>query len=675
MLALLLADCVFAFFALQHAGSAVDFLFLHSGILGLLLCPLLAGYYLLRPQADRAVSASAIFVILLLLLGLALLLGGIDANLLRQALDILHRRFYHPSWQALGLILAAVVYLPLIARKIGQKLRARQQADLAVCGAFLLFIVGLYLPFGFNSVAHWESWSIRAYLENQHSWSVQYELSTRFWAIMPHLLANIIAPDSFAGYHLTHLLMIWAKMTLLYGILRLLGFSRPLAFLTSLLFMVYPVNSGLLSLRSLSNQFSVMSLLAAVYWMLEYRRQPSVWRLLGLWLGLIFNVASNETAYILILFAPALWLASPPRASWRKAHLTVIWYLFPAGKIAHLLLLASLNMRFYNSYVLDSAASATGLSFDALVAVIPQLAQVYQHTFLGGWQAALSLAVGSDWLALSLGLCALAGAFYWHLLRKHDSGGQLGEAHAKSSIVWGLLFVPPAVGMLIWLPQYSGDLWRMYFYVPIGAALALVGLARLLVAGALPQRYRMAALGAICLVLMLPATARLLEQHDALVRQAHKKARLLNHLIETVPHIKAGAVILLTTDMSKAELAASAVSELRISKDLDNGMLYVLYGNGVPVQSTFCIDENECSAYGDEQTIFTSDSPELLQRTLALNIHADLSVTLIENPAEYFGLEQRAPYDVSLLYDRDAVFPPRARSMLASVRSGGADDA
>lgn len=668
VLALLVADCALGFFAIRRATSFSNFLFFHVGVLGLMLCPLLASYYLLRPQATNAFCPRNLLVILQFLLALALLLGAIESNPLRELLELIHRRFRHPSWQLLGLTLAAAVYLPLIVRRLRQKLRERQSADLAVASVFLLFLLFLYLPFGFNSIGHWESWGYRAYLEGQHSWNVEFELTTRFWVMAPHLLANIIAPDSFIGFHLVHLLILWAKLTLLFGILRLLGFTRPHAFLATMLFMVYPVNSDLMSLRSLPNQFSVMSLLAAAFLMLEYGDNPSRWHLLGIWLGLLLNVVTNETAYAIILVAPALMIARRPRGGWRNANMTVVWYLFPACKIAHLLLLSSLNMSFYNSYVFESSNGTFGIGADALGAVLRRLAEVYRHTFAGGWVEALNATGASNWLAPSLATLTLAGAFSWYLVRSDDSDGQEVENNAKTSLVCGLLFVMPAVGILIWLPQYAGDLWRMYFYVPIGAAIAVFSLARIFAAGALPRRYREAAIVALCLALMLPATGRLLIQHESAVRRADSKARMLYQLMETIPRIKEDTVILLTTDMTKEELAASAISELRYSNDLDNSMLYVLYGNGLPIQSTFCVDKGECSTFGGEKTIFTSDSPDLLQRTLVINIAADLSVALVEYPSEYFGFDSRLHYDVSLLYDRDAGISSRARSMLTSAR-------
>ncbi len=668
VLALFVADCALGFLAIRRATSLSDFLFFHIGVLGLMLCPLLASYYLLRPGATNAFSLRALLVFLQFLLALALLFGAIDSNPLRELLEVIHRRFRHPSWQLLGLTLAVVVYLPLIIRRVRQKLRERQFADLAVGSALMLFLIFLYLPFGFNSIGHWESWGYRAYLEGQHSWNVELELNTRFWVMVPHLLANIIAPDSFVGFHLAHLLILWAKLTLLFGILRALGFTRAHAFLTTMLFMVYPVNSDLMSLRSLPNQFSVMSLLAATFLMLEYRENSSRWHLLGIWLGLLFNIVTNETAYAIILVAPALWVSRRPRGGWRNANLTVVWYLFPACKIAHLLLLSSLNMSFYNSYVFESSKNSFAISADALGAVFGRLAEVYRHTFVGSWVEALNATGASNWLAPSLAMLTLAGAFSWYLVRSGDSDGQGVEDNAKMSFVYGLLFVMPAVGILIWLPQYAGDLWRMYFYVPIGASIAVFSLARIFAVHALSRRYREATIIALCLALILPATERLLVQHGSAVRRADSKARMLYQLMRTIPRIEDDTVILLTTDMTKEELAASAISELRYSNDLDNSMLYVLYGNGLPIQSTFCVDKEECSVFGGEETIFTSDSSELLQRTLAINIAADMSAAVIEDPADYFGLDSRSPYDVSLLYDRGAGISSRARSMLASAR-------
>ena len=306
--------------AVYQSDNITEFLFFHSGIIGLLLCPLLAIYYLWRPRLIAPVSSRTALLALLSLTFISLVLGLSETDLVTNVLGIIHRRFREPYWQWVGLLLAASVYLPLMVQAVRAKWKQRHFADLIVCGTFFAFVFLLFLPFGFNSIGHWEAWGYRAYLEGQHSQNVAYELATRFWVMVPHLLATIIGPDSFVGFHLVHLLIFWAKLTLLYGILRKLKVAPLHAFLTTLLFMIYPVNSGLISLRSLPNQFSIMALLAAAYLILDYRNNGSRLRLLGVWLGLVFNVVTNETAYMIILVIPLLWLWGKPRRTWKILH-------------------------------------------------------------------------------------------------------------------------------------------------------------------------------------------------------------------------------------------------------------------------------------------------------------------------------------------------------------------
>ncbi len=101
---------------------------------------------------------------------------------------------------------------------------------------------------------------IQAFLEGKPS-TTSAELATRFWNLVPHALGSVITSDSFAGYHLVHIFMFWGKLVCLYGIFRRLNVAAYMAFLVTMLFMVYPVNSLLMSLRSYPLTFNVLSLL------------------------------------------------------------------------------------------------------------------------------------------------------------------------------------------------------------------------------------------------------------------------------------------------------------------------------------------------------------------------------------------------------------------------------
>ena len=72
--------------------------------------------------------------------------------------------------------------------------------------AFLMLLLMLYLPFGFDSVGQWEEWVSYAYLEGRPS-KIGVELVSRVWLLVPHALVTVISPDSFAGFHVVNVLM------------------------------------------------------------------------------------------------------------------------------------------------------------------------------------------------------------------------------------------------------------------------------------------------------------------------------------------------------------------------------------------------------------------------------------------------------------------------------------
>ena len=160
--------------------------------------------------------------------------------------------------------------MPLLIEMVRRGIKHRATTDFVAISGFFLFLCLLFLPFGFESIGHWEEWVVRAFLEGRPS-KLGVEVVSRFWVLVPHTFAAVISPGSFAGFHLVNFFMFWGKMALLYGVLRHFRFSPYIAFLCTMLFLVYPVNSGLMSLRSFSMSFSKLSLLAAVYLALDWR--------------------------------------------------------------------------------------------------------------------------------------------------------------------------------------------------------------------------------------------------------------------------------------------------------------------------------------------------------------------------------------------------------------------
>ena len=239
-------------------------------------------------------------------------------------------------WSVLAILLCLIVYVPWIVQAIRSSWGRGLKKDLLAAAGCLFFVLMLYLPFGFSSAGHWEEWIIRGYFESGTPSFYRTEAVSRFFVMIPHAIAHLLSPDSFVGYHLVNLLMYSGSMILLYGILRHFGMSPLYAFLTSILYMAYPVNSALMTLRRLPNNFSVIALFAAIFLILDYSKRPKRSTLLGLWLSLMFSVYTNETGFAIILAVPLLWWLRQRRLNWRNLNLTAIWYLAPAFKLAYI---------------------------------------------------------------------------------------------------------------------------------------------------------------------------------------------------------------------------------------------------------------------------------------------------------------------------------------------------
>ena len=636
------------------------------GFVGIPSTVALALYYVWHHHLDNSFP---LWGMLIAVLGLTLV-GGLSglssSNLITDALLLLEILFLHPYWQLFGVILSGFIYLPLIVQALRIGRQNKRTADFVVIGGFLLFIFLLYLPFGFESIAHYEGWVYRAYLEDHRSSGTETELLLRFWVMVPHALAYIIDSESFFGYHLVNFLMFWGKLVLLYGILRQLKIASLYAFLMTILFMVYPVNPLLMSLRSLPNQFSMLSLLAAVYLILDYQKNPTRLRLLGIWLGLLFNIASNETAYAIILVIPLLWWLGGRKLTWRNFNLTVIWYAFPVFKAAWLLLLTAIGWDFYRSNILKRALDSESAAPNVFSKFAADMANVYRHTFGDGWQEAWNALNQNSYLFLTVAMLALVGGIAWYLLRAKDTDTFPSVRQVGIWLVSGLLFIVPAVGVLIWIEMYSGDPWRMYFYVPIAAAIVVFSLIALLTAPIARSRFRNAILIMLCLTLMFPALSRLLLQHEYFVNRANTKTSVLHNVLEIAPQVAPDTVLILTAEIST--LDANNLGEFR-NYSVVNSVFRVFYQRHVPPHAAlaaFCLPEPRCSS---PRLQSSSDNfiKSNLSNILLLKIHEDLSVELIEQPSVYFGFGSDSAYDARRLYNPDAPLPPRAATMLGSA--------
>lgn len=569
-------------------------------------------------------------------------------------------------WSLIGIILAALIYIPLIIQKIRELLTQKQFIDLLPIAGFFLFMVLLYLPFGLTSVGHWEEWIINAYLEGNPADIISSEMVSRFWVIVPHTLAYIISPESFVGYHLVNFLMFWGKLVLLYGIFRHLNVSRFYAFLVTMLFMIYPVNSALMSLRSFPMQFSMIALFTAIFLILDYRKTPSRLRLAGVWLALIFNVTSNESAYMIILVMPLLWYLQERRISWRNFNLTAIWYLYPAFKVAWLLFLSATDRSFYQSGIVNTAVGTTDAAPDNIAIFTRVMDAVFRNTFITGWSEAFASLNDTTYLLIALLMVGLTIGIGWWLSRDNHDLPSIPQN--IGAMIVGLLLIIPSVGVLMWIPLYRNDLWRMYFYVPVGSAIAIFAVMVLLTRILPQQRLRNGILLIVVTMLMIPATVRLLNQHETYIQSADNKAQVLRSIVEQAPQVSPTSYIVLTTAMSNEQLQEREIFEF-VRRDMLDSALRVIYRDHPPIFSYFCLIDGTCSTTDTELTLFYPILREIdYQDILLFEVYEDLSVKLLtEPPAELGFPSDNLKYDADELVDESANLPSRVATMLGQA--------
>ncbi len=564
-------------------------------------------------------------------------------------------------WCLFGLALAALVYIPLARRAIQALWRAQAQADaLAIAGCCGVVLI-LYLPYGFDSSLHWEEWILRAYMEGGPLSWYRVEAVSRPWVMTPHTAAYIISAETVFGFHLVNFLMHAGMIVFAFGSLRQFGAPPLYAFLLALLFFAYPVNEALLRTRILPNTFSVMTSLLAACLFLWHARAPSRLTMLGIWLALLFSFFAYESGFALMLLLPPLLFIRERRWSRRSLNLCAIWYAAPLLKAASVVLLIASGRDFYQSGMLAGGESAQA-SAGPLEILLETIGIVFPATFLGGWHAAWTALSHNPWPLSTLLILALATGVAWRLSR--DSQPRPDLRAVFLALVAGLSLIVAAIAVLMWLPLYRYDSWRLYQFAPLGAAIVVFCLLLLLTAPIRQPSRRNFVLVALCLLLLTPAMSRLCVQVQALRESAAAKARILHQTLEIAPALKPGVDIALFSELDNAQLAEKGVFEL-LHNTMLGSALRVLYHDDRLRHAYFCPASRDCSLFAGDETILDARSPDpLLQRTLVLELRDDLSVAMMEDPASRLGLAAGSHYDASALIEADAPLPRRAGTML-----------
>ena len=368
------------------------------------------------------------------------------------------------------------------------------------------------------------------------------------------------------------------------------------------------------------------------------------------------------------MFRSLLWLRDR-RLAWRNVNLSAALVSRARLKAAYVILLLATGRDFYQSGLLNTVADSPGSFKTIFDTFLEVLGGVLRETFVGGWGNALKTVAMNQWWLPTIIILASVSLIAWFHLREADtekpSARQIG-----ASLASGLLLIIAAIGLLMWVPYYREDAWRMYMFVPIGAAIAVFSSLLLIAAPMRHHRRRQIIVVCLCLLLLVPAASRLFSQHNRFRESAYSKARILHQVMEIAPAFAPNAQLAMITELDRMALRQRGIGEF-IANDMLNSALHVLYQDQAPEYAYFCHTMKFCGDFSGDETIFSAAAPaDLLGTTLVMVLNEDLSVELVEDPADFLGMDLTATYDASKLYNADAPLPPRAATMLAAALRG-----
>lgn len=410
----------------------------------------------------------------------------------------------------------------------------------------------VWLPFSFKTTGLLEELGATEMLDNgaQLFFITPYatdlgQVRSRPLQWFPTALAHALDSNSYIVYNLFIVLFTLGKMVATYWlILKFLPGKKLLAFLTGVLFVLYPADTGLFSIRIIHGHFSVMAYLFAVYFLIQFWEHQGRKRglaLLGMVVALMFTVWQYQIALAACFITPVvlLYFTRPTKRFFIAAG---TWYVTLALLLVYSLWAASQSTT--SSY--EGALLPSGISVESIGQMVYALLIGYLRQIVA-WGSA----VGKLSYLAYYGVYVLAGvvivAFVgWWIIRQQRRGtSPLAVSGWRYAILWlgGVAFFAVGVATFIPIPSRQLQEYRIYLLALLGSAWVLV--LSLYLISRLVRRYQ----NALFITLTLPfiglALVNAMQQQQYYTNFSLEQQSLVQQVVAQVPAYKPGTQIVL----------------------------------------------------------------------------------------------------------------------------------
>lgn len=410
-------------------------------------------------------------------------------------------------------------------------------------GMFIIALM-LWLPFGFKTTGLIEELSITQTLDAGNRFyfitpdSVMSISRSRPLQMFFFTAAYVLDPDSYQFYNIFMLLFFFGKIVVMYWlVLQFLPGKKLLAFITGVLFMLYPADTGLFALRVIHVHSAILAYLLAVYLLIQFYKWRGWKSVLALFISgilVIFSLGQYQIALAAAIITPLilLYFGRPNRRFFIAA---VGWYASSAIILLYEVWAAKQpGIEAYEAVLMPTADLASNPFRSLATAVLVG----YQRQ-ISTWSAAFNklndLPTYGFYIAIGLLTSIIVG---WLLLRQEPS-----EANAQP-ISWqryllvfltGIVLFPIGMATYLPLPNYRFEDFRIYLLAMIGSAIVLVLL--LYFISRLIKRYR----EVLFLILALPfiglGLLSALTQQQRYVNYSLTQQNVLQKMVAQAPQL------------------------------------------------------------------------------------------------------------------------------------------
>ncbi len=490
-------------------------------------------------------------------------------------------------------------------------------------GMFLLALL-MWLPFGFKSTGLIEELGINELLDKGEQLffvtptSPMSFVRTRPLQMFTFSLAYALDHNSYLFYNILMMLFLFGKMVIAYWLVQqFLPGKKVLAFVTGVLFALYPSDTGLFALRTIHIHCATLAYLIAVYLLVQFSKQQgrkSGLALIGAVSFLIFSLWQYQIALVAAIVTPLLMLYFM-RLNRRFWIGTGVWYV---SMLAVLLYALWANGQSTVTSYEGSLLPLAQLNLDGFIYMLKALAIGYQRQ-VNGWATIFNrvqdLRLYGTYILAGLAISAGIGAYLTWQQRTENNQQPVSWRRYALLFVGAMAWFAIGVATYLPIPSHRFQDFRIYLLSIFGSAFLLTLILYLL--SRLFKRYRETVFVLFTLPFIALALLNAFHEQQYYADYSLIQQRILQQVVAQAPKIKPGTpvVILDSAGAFKDDyILFHGVYWQTILRYIYNdanmvGIYCTGDGSGILMSQNCQVSENELQVHLDNTTSLTLDPP------------------------------------------------------------------